>query len=240
MEVRSEYLLPSLQGLTLDEARSLILPHILRFITSTPEPEHTRNIVVLVDATNNIISFLEDRPINATPILEGLLPASKASIEAMPMVKVLDEGIDCSICLLDFESGEEAKEMPCKHRFHSICIDKWLGINGSCPICRYKMPVDEQCEKKDEESGDDERGDDDGDSDMEEDRVMFVFDVVVRPDSRGLIVSISEVHRHSDDVSIGAGNGDVFEADGDANESEAGDGGDDDESAAQDMVIDNN
>uniref|UniRef100_A0A3Q7F0S6 RING-type E3 ubiquitin transferase n=1 Tax=Solanum lycopersicum TaxID=4081 RepID=A0A3Q7F0S6_SOLLC len=49
------------------------------------------------------------------------------------MVKILGDGIDCSICLSNYEIGEEAKKIPCKHHFHSICIDKWLGINGSCP-----------------------------------------------------------------------------------------------------------
>ncbi|KAG5583449.1 hypothetical protein H5410_054076 [Solanum commersonii] len=60
------------------------------------------------------------------------------------MVTVLGEGIDCSICLSNFKIGEEAKEMFCEHRFHSICNDRSLRINGSCSICRYKMLVNEQ------------------------------------------------------------------------------------------------
>lgn len=81
---------------------------------------------------------------------EGPAPASKASIEAMPAVKVTEEGTECSICLTEFEVGGEVKEMPCKHKYHSDCIEKWLGIHGSCPVCRYKMPVEE---KKTEEGG---------------------------------------------------------------------------------------
>ncbi|KAL0336388.1 UNVERIFIED_CONTAM: E3 ubiquitin-protein ligase MP [Sesamum radiatum] len=49
----------------------------------------------------------------------------------------------CVICLEEWEAGEKAKEMPCKHRFHGECIEKWLRIHGSCPVCRYEMPVDE-------------------------------------------------------------------------------------------------
>ncbi|KAH0699228.1 hypothetical protein KY284_013443 [Solanum tuberosum] len=220
MEVAS-VLIPSLEGLTQTEVRSMIYTHILRFTRSIPPSEDERNIVAVVDATNNSISFLEDRPINAEPILEEQLPASIASIKAIPMVKVLGKGIDCSICLSNFEIGEEAKEMHCKHHFHSICIDKWLGINGSCPICRYKMPVDEQCEEKDE----DEIGDDGG-SDMEEDRVMFIFHVAIIAETTHLEVSITEMNRLSDDRLIEVGVhriSDVFEA-GDGDGSEAGNG----------------
>ncbi|XP_015158916.1 E3 ubiquitin-protein ligase RNF13-like [Solanum tuberosum] len=220
MEVAS-VLIPSLEGLTQTEVRSMIYTHILRFTRSIPPSEDERNIVAVVDATNNSISFLEDRPINAEPILEEQLPASIASIKAIPMVKVLGKGIDCSICLSNFEIGEEAKEMHCKHHFHSICIDKWLGINRSCPICRYKMPVDKQCEEKDK----DEIGDD-GCSDMEEDRVMFIFHVAIIAETTHLEVSITEMNRLSDDRLIEVGVhriSDVFEA-GDGDGSEAGNG----------------
>lgn len=67
---------------------------------------------------------------------KGLAPASKESIEMLPTVSG-DES-ECSICL---ESLKEltVKEMPCKHRFHGDCLDKWLGIQGSCPLCRFQM-----------------------------------------------------------------------------------------------------
>lgn len=203
--------------------------------------------MLVVNATNRSITYIEGPPNTE----EGSLPASKASIEAMSMVKVLDEGIDCTIYLSNFGIGEEAKEMPCKHHFHLICIDKWLGINGSCPICRYKMPVDEECENQRRE---DER-EDDGGSEMEGDRVMLVFHVIIRRDTNfdssipSISVSELEVYRHSDDVMIGAGDGDLLVRRqmmgvgyGDELEARVGDeaeaGGD--ESEAQAMVIDNN
>eukprot|EP00262_Sarcandra_glabra_P007075 TRINITY_DN19642_c0_g1_i1.p1 TRINITY_DN19642_c0_g1~~TRINITY_DN19642_c0_g1_i1.p1 ORF type:complete len:225 (+),score=49.28 TRINITY_DN19642_c0_g1_i1:147-821(+) len=77
---------------------------------------------------------------------KGTPPASKASIDAMPKIEVLDDGDQCVICLEGLEIGGEAREMPCKHRYHSNCIQKWLGIHGSCPVCRFKMPVDDSDE----------------------------------------------------------------------------------------------
>ncbi|XP_059316005.1 E3 ubiquitin-protein ligase MPSR1-like [Lycium ferocissimum] len=72
----------------------------------------------------------------------GQPPASKASIEALPRVEICEEEekIECVVCLDELGVGDVAKEMPCKHRFHGDCVEKWLKIHGSCPICRYKMP----------------------------------------------------------------------------------------------------
>ncbi|KAK2994623.1 hypothetical protein RJ640_025677 [Escallonia rubra] len=80
------------------------------------------------------------------------LPASKASIEALPKVKMQEEGVPCAICLTDLSVGVESKEMPCKHKYHPDCIDQWLGINGSCPVCRFEMPV-EGADHRGEEEG---------------------------------------------------------------------------------------
>ncbi|XP_009630475.1 E3 ubiquitin-protein ligase MPSR1-like [Nicotiana tomentosiformis] len=72
-------------------------------------------------------------------------PATKASIEALPIVEIVQEEekrTECAICLLEFQVGGKAKEMPCKHRYHPNCIDPWLRVHGSCPVCRYEMPVE--------------------------------------------------------------------------------------------------
>ncbi|CAK7348568.1 unnamed protein product [Dovyalis caffra] len=70
------------------------------------------------------------------------LPASKEAIDAMPRITVEEAGNDCAICLNEIGIGSELREMPCKHSFHSGCIEHWLGIHGSCPVCRFLMPVD--------------------------------------------------------------------------------------------------
>lgn len=72
----------------------------------------------------------------------GTPPAQKEAIEALPNVKIKDT-LQCSVCLDDFEIGTEAKEMPCKHKFHSACILPWLELHSSCPVCRFQLPADE-------------------------------------------------------------------------------------------------
>ncbi|KAL9415276.1 hypothetical protein AB3S75_043541 [Citrus x aurantiifolia] len=49
--------------------------------------------------------------------------------------------LDCSICLESFTDGDELICLPCKHRFHSECLDPWVRSCGDCPYCRRNIVV---------------------------------------------------------------------------------------------------
>jgi hypothetical protein len=49
------------------------------------------------------------------------------------------EAISCRICLSDYEEGEVLRTLPCFHRFHEGCIDKWLQRDNKCPICKTEV-----------------------------------------------------------------------------------------------------
>ncbi|KAH0766411.1 hypothetical protein KY285_002282 [Solanum tuberosum] len=45
--------------------------------------------------------------------------------------------LTCSICLADYHPKETVRCIPeCEHCFHAECLDEWLKINGTCPVCR--------------------------------------------------------------------------------------------------------
>ncbi|KAF7805434.1 E3 ubiquitin-protein ligase RDUF2-like [Senna tora] len=73
-------------------------------------------------------------------------PASKASVESMPTIQIGEDHVGseahCAVCKEAFELGTEAREMPCKHIYHSDCILPWLSMRNSCPVCRYELPSD--------------------------------------------------------------------------------------------------
>ncbi|KAH7529442.1 E3 ubiquitin-protein ligase RING1 [Ziziphus jujuba] len=78
----------------------------------------------------------------------GTPPASKSAIQGLPVVKISEELLasdssQCAVCKDTFELGEEAKQMPCKHIYHSDCIVPWLELHNSCPVCRYELPTDD-------------------------------------------------------------------------------------------------
>ncbi|XVF79992.1 hypothetical protein PTKIN_Ptkin15bG0034600 [Pterospermum kingtungense] len=52
---------------------------------------------------------------------------------------VSHEDGECCICLSAYEDGNELRELPCNHHFHCICIDKWLYINATCPLCKFNI-----------------------------------------------------------------------------------------------------
>ncbi|KAM1613639.1 hypothetical protein ACFX15_002055 [Malus domestica] len=78
-------------------------------------------------------------------IVRGL---DRPSLEAYPKI-VLGESRRlpkpddnmCSICLSEYRPKETLKTIPpCQHCFHADCIDEWLQMNATCPICRNSPP----------------------------------------------------------------------------------------------------
>ncbi|XP_027121766.2 NEP1-interacting protein-like 2 isoform X1 [Coffea arabica] len=70
---------------------------------------------------------------------------SEDSLKKLPCLVLLDEmkaeqEACCSICLQDVGVGDTARTLPqCRHMFHLACVDKWLVIHGSCPVCRQDV-----------------------------------------------------------------------------------------------------
>ena len=54
-----------------------------------------------------------------------------------------DHRHQCMICLERYGTGDELRTMPCFHFFHSPCVDEWLRLNASCPLC--KTSIDSSC-----------------------------------------------------------------------------------------------
>lgn len=144
-------------------SRNMDLASLLPIITtstngsnsSDPDQDSTERSdpldrIILINPASRSLVVIEGSSSGVDSLLLNLLsthgqpPASKASIEAMPSVEAKEEGDECVICLEEMGGKcNLVKEMPCKHSFHGECIEKWLKIHGSCPVCRYKMPVDD-------------------------------------------------------------------------------------------------
>ncbi|KAG2423831.1 hypothetical protein HXX76_014991 [Chlamydomonas incerta] len=55
-----------------------------------------------------------------------------------------DDEPQCTVCLCEYEEGERITQLPCKHDFHTNCINKWLQTHYTCPICRVSLLPEEE------------------------------------------------------------------------------------------------
>jgi len=83
-------------------------------------------------------------------LCEALLPTKKED-------PYFDQNT-CSICLDEYESGEQIRVLPCQHTFHSECIFPWLTERSpTCPLCKAMFEaVQYEEEEEDEEDQQDE------------------------------------------------------------------------------------
>lgn len=55
----------------------------------------------------------------------------------------------CSICLADYQDNEPLRRLRCLHHFHKECVDQWLGISATCPLCVQSiLPTDRAAEEQ--------------------------------------------------------------------------------------------
>ncbi|KAF3322958.1 E3 ubiquitin-protein ligase RING1-like protein [Carex littledalei] len=157
--------------------RFSLFPIILGMLESTSDQESSERFVLLNPFTQSMVVLHGGAGIlsavlggaTTESVTGGPPPASKASIESLKIVKkeeTENEEAECVVCLeklFDKEKEEVVvKEMPCGHRYHGECIEKWLHIHGSCPMCRYNMPEEEGEGKKREEEREEGTGNDNG------------------------------------------------------------------------------
>ncbi|GAB2215180.1 hypothetical protein Droror1_Dr00019559 [Drosera rotundifolia] len=79
-----------------------------------------------------------------TPVIFFGMGLDGATIESYPKT-VLGESRrlpkpsdgTCAICLSEYVPQETLRTIPeCNHFFHAKCIDEWLRMKGTCPVCR--------------------------------------------------------------------------------------------------------
>lgn len=61
-------------------------------------------------------------------------------ITASEVAAATPENCACAICMEEFQGGDMQRTLPCFHRFHLKCVDRWLKRTPSCPTCKHEIP----------------------------------------------------------------------------------------------------
>ena len=85
-------------------------------------------------------SLLEQYDDNQRPEMDfNINGLSPDSIRQIPIQRVSESDGDCPVCLDTFKENEKARVMACGHKYHLLCIDKWLMQHNSCPLCKAEI-----------------------------------------------------------------------------------------------------
>ncbi|MCJ8750430.1 hypothetical protein PDJAM_G00265290, partial [Pangasius djambal] len=43
---------------------------------------------------------------------------------------------NCAVCLEQYTTNQCLRVLPCLHEFHRDCVDPWLLLQQTCPLCK--------------------------------------------------------------------------------------------------------
>jgi len=117
-------------------------------------PDEARHLAIFPPAMQLIL--LERRMFGGEDIAERIMAAQSGSTQGSsltaPTLKSLTresswsdelaretEQAECMVCLAQFAGGDSVRILPCKHVFHTACVDEWLARDAHCPLCRHDL-----------------------------------------------------------------------------------------------------
>lgn len=56
------------------------------------------------------------------------------------------DSADCAICLSSYDEGICIRILECNHHYHLDCIDQWLCLTPSCPLCKRSVLRDQNAD----------------------------------------------------------------------------------------------
>jgi len=78
----------------------------------------------------------------ATEFEQQALLSTLELLPRFPVIKDIHEN-PCAICLCGFDEDRYACLLPCTHRFHYACYERWVRSgrtsDGACPVCKFPL-----------------------------------------------------------------------------------------------------
>ena len=106
-----------------DHRRSLARSRLHAQLPTT-EPSSTSSTRGTTRTTFN------DRIIERLPISRHTTDCNSSS------TTTTTECSECVVCMNTIKEGDIIRTLPCFHKYHRQCIDRWLQVKPQCPMCR--------------------------------------------------------------------------------------------------------
>ncbi|KAL5709057.1 RING-type E3 ubiquitin transferase [Ranunculus cassubicifolius] len=108
-------------------------------------------ILVLFIALSAVLGYYHRamRQLQAGPTTEAGIGVDETTLQSYPKLLYSQVKLGnktnisscCSICLSDYKKSDILRSLPdCGHVFHLNCVDPWLRLHPTCPVCR-KFPI---------------------------------------------------------------------------------------------------
>ena len=105
----------------------------------------------LVSLVINLIGLAEGTRNNDAPLPSYMLSShiesnkQQSSESTSASASNFNEDSWCCVCLSRLKAKDEIRVLPCSHKFHKSCVNRWLkGRHKTCPLCRFSMVAEEQ------------------------------------------------------------------------------------------------
>jgi hypothetical protein len=110
----------------LDNAYLQLLHEYMDF-DLTKQPMH---IARMLERFTDLIFGYAVRPGNSADVWLNWLPIEEYRDE---------DTEECIICATNYKHGDKRRRLPCGHKFHAPCVDKWLARSCVCPLCKVDI-----------------------------------------------------------------------------------------------------
>lgn len=117
-------------------AAALSNPHALALALQRPPDGYELEVITVDAVCAPEPAGLGAKELGALPVL--VWESSSAKVAAAAAAE------HCAVCLGEVEDGELGRLLPaCSHAFHVGCIDAWLRLSSTCPVCRSAVRMQE-------------------------------------------------------------------------------------------------